>query len=125
MLHLILALIVIPSAHAKSVTSGVLFPKYQSRPVLALTSSEQREPPAAQINLLVSRAARICDYLQQPPGSFRSRRGVQILTRQFLHDGKLAALERGSSGKITGRLLSIAKEEAPSVVNSLKCVGTR
>lgn len=125
MLHLLFALFLIPFAHAKDVTSEVITPKFQDRPILALTSSELREPPATQIGLTSTRAARICDYLQQPAGSFRSRRGVQVLTTQFIHNGKLAALERSSNGTVTGRLLTIADTEYPEVVKSLKCVGSK
>ncbi|MGE3262483.1 MAG: hypothetical protein AB7K68_11950 [Bacteriovoracia bacterium] len=113
------------AAQAGEVKTDVLFPLYQARPILSLLSSEQKESPDVQVGLMMSRATRICEFLSQPPGSFRSRRAENLLTKRFAHDGKMAALEKQSNGKINPRLLEIAKTEHPEVVKSLRCVGSR
>ncbi|MGZ3693043.1 MAG: hypothetical protein ACXWQO_02330 [Bdellovibrionota bacterium] len=112
------------SAQARDVKSEIIFPKYQQRPILALLSGEKSESAANQVTIIMGRAARICDFLGLPAGSFRSRHGERVLTMGFAHDGKLAALEKIGNGSINPRLLEIAKTERPDIVKSMVCVGS-
>lgn len=113
------------TAQAGEVKSEPFTPDFQGRPIMSLLTNETKEPPMVQVNLMMGRAARICDLQRKPAGSFRSRHAEGVRTKIFTHDGKLAVLERASNGSVSGRLLQIASSESPHVVKTMHCVGVR
>lgn len=100
----------------------VLAPRWNGRPYVALDPRDKSLPPEQKTGRILQRATNVCTFLEMPAGNFRKRRGTNVQTVPFLHDGPLAVVEF-SQGRPRARLVSYSNKEQLEYIKTLSCIG--
>jgi hypothetical protein len=100
-----------------------LTPEWRGKQFLVVRGSEEALPPLERINLLISRASQVCEYLRAPAGRYRSYKAARVKTSRVSSLGQEVAVLEKRSGRFSVRGYRLSKEDRSEVLTAVRCQG--